>query len=214
LFYWQFQRQGSARRRAVLGVCRGLLLLLLLVTLADPVLQLRLVHEQRPLIYVVFDGTDSMSIEDEYTSVERAAIEKSVGDPRGAAPNAKPSRIEYVQKLIRKKQDNLITRLATYKQADVEAFTFDGNTTSQLRKLRLAPSGQRQLDQAYLAEQLKTTGQVTALGSVLDEIAQQFGSRRLAAVILFSDFDQNSGPPPLSGPQSSAARLSVPIYTV
>src|SRR4029079_6342210 len=45
MFYWRFQSHGSARRRIALGVCRGLLLVLLLVALADPVLRLKLAHE-------------------------------------------------------------------------------------------------------------------------------------------------------------------------
>jgi hypothetical protein len=214
LFYWQFQRQVSSRRRIALGAVRGTVLLLLLLALADPVLQLKLVHQQRPLVYVIFDGTDSMSIADEYSSKEQEAIDKAVGGTRGAASSAKSSRIEYVQKLIRKPQDNFLARLATDRQSDIETFTFDGHTTSQLRKLSPATGSKRRLDPAQIADQLKSTGQVTALGSVLEEIQQEFGSRRLAAVILFSDFDQNSGPSPIAGPQSPAAGLRVPIYTV
>jgi len=210
VFYWRFQQHGSGRRRIALGIVRGVVLLLLLIALADPVLQLNLVHEQRPLVYVIFDGTESMSIADEYSSREQAALDRAVG----AGGSSKRSRIEYVQKLIRKPQDNLLKRLSTEGQADIEAFTFDGNTTSQLRKLSPASGSKRRLEPEHLADQLKATGQVTALGSALDEIQQQFGSRRLAAVVLFSDFDQNSGPSPVAGTLSPAASLRVPIYTV
>jgi hypothetical protein len=213
-FYWQLQRQGSPGRRIALGVVRGIVLLLLLLALADPVLQLKLVHQQRPLLYVIFDGTESMSIGDEYSTGEQAAIDRAVGAPRGAASSSKRSRMEYVQQILRKPQDNLLSRLIHDCQADVEAFTFDGNTTSQLRKLGAATGGKRRLDAIQIADQLKATGQVTALGSVLEEVQQQFGSRRLAGVILFSDFDQNSGPSPAAGAQSPAARLRTPIYTV
>ncbi len=213
-FYWRFQRQVSTRRRIGLAVVRGSLLLLLLMALADPVLQLKLVREQRPLVYVIVDGTESMSIVDEYSSREQAAIERAVGNAQGAAGAGKSTRLENVQKLIRKSQGNLLTRLINERKADVETFIFDGNTTSQLRKLSSAAGGKRRLDPAHVADQLQATGQVTALGSVLDEIQQQFGSRRLAAVILLSDFDQNSGPAPVGGAESAAARLRVPIYTV
>src|SRR5205814_2418287 len=97
-----------------------------------------------------------------------------------------------------------LSQLINREHADVEVFTFDGHTTSQLRKMRLAPGSQRRPDPNHLAQQLKPTGQVTALGSVLDELGQQFSSRRLQAVILVSDFDQNSGPLPLGGSQSPA----------
>src|SRR5205823_14076323 len=70
-------------------------------------------------------------------------------------------------------------------------------------------------DPSFLAEQLTTKGQVTALGSVMQEVGQQLGSSRLTGVIIFSDFANNSGVPPAgSGPQSPTARLGIPIYTV
>jgi hypothetical protein len=213
-FYWRWQQRGSRWGRLVLGVSRGLLLLLLSITLADPILQLGLIHEQRPLVYLVFDGTDSMAIADDYAASQRAAIAKaSGGKSAGMSPGAKPTRLDYVRQWVASKKDNPIARLTT-QHADVEAFIFDGNATSQLRKLRLSPAGQRRADPSFLSEELKATGQVTALGSVLEELGQQFASRRLQAVVLVSDFDQNSGPLPLGGPQSPAERLGVPIYTV
>src|SRR5436190_884366 len=60
-FYLRLQ-EGRRWLRLALGIFRGILLALLLVTLADPVLQLNLVNRQRPLLYVAFDGTDSMAI--------------------------------------------------------------------------------------------------------------------------------------------------------
>ena len=69
-----------------------------------------------------------------------------------------------------------------------------------LRRLRGGEASR--LDLAKLNEQLRATGQVTALGSVLSEIEQQYRSRRLAGVVLLSDFAQNSGPAPLAiGPR-------------
>jgi hypothetical protein len=215
-FYLRLQNKGSARGRIALGMIRGLTLALLLVTLADPVVQLGIVKLQRPLVYLVLDGTDSMAITDDLTSRERAAIEKAVGwQPSGSTRSENPSRLDYMQSLLRNRTNNVITRLATDRQCDVEAFLFDGNTTSQLRKLAVARKGERRIDPAHIAEQLTSKGQVTALGSVLEEISQQFGSSRLAGVVLVSDFAQNSGISPLGeGPQSPAVRLGVPLYAV
>src|SRR5262245_45054620 len=71
VFYVRVQMQGPRWARTILGVARGLLLAMLLVTMADPVLELGLVNLQRPLLYVVLDGTDSMAIEDELPGGER-----------------------------------------------------------------------------------------------------------------------------------------------
>ena len=229
VFYLRYQVKGPAGPRFSLGVCRGLLLALLFVTLADPVLRLTVVNKQKPFLYLVFDGTDSMAIEDELPDSERRVIEQAVGFAAAARPRnerpaeedaAGPSRMDYLQALLRKGNENLIERLAGQQQVQLEAFLFDGNTTSQLRKLELgklglAGLGSGSVDPRHLADQLSTKGQVTALGSVVHEVGQQFGSGRLAGVVVFSDFAHNSGIAPLgTGEQSPAARLGVPIYAV
>ena len=49
--------------------------------------------------------------------------------------------MDYVQALLRKSQNNVLEKLQHEKQVQFEAFVFDGNTTSQLRKLSLNPAG-------------------------------------------------------------------------
>src|SRR6185437_9871991 len=58
--------------------------------------------------------------------------------------------------------------------------------------------------------QLTTTGQVTALGKAFDDLAMRYATSNLAGVVVVSDFDQNSGPPPLA----KAKNLHVPVFTV
>lgn len=226
IFYVKWQQKGPRGPRIALAVFRGILLALVLFTLADPILQLIVENKQAPFLYVIFDGTDSMAIEDELPDAERAAIERAVGytptrraSEGVASPatpaNGKPSRMAYLQALLSKRDNNPLAKLTAEKKVQLEAFLFDGNTTSQLRKLNLSKTAGGAFDPAYLAEQLTTKGQVTALGSVVHEVGQQFGSGRLAGVVLFSDFAHNSGLAPLgAGPQSPAEKLGVPLYTV
>ena len=232
VFYLRYQAKGPVGPRISLAICRGLLLALLFITLADPVLRLTVVNKQKPFLYFVFDGTDSMAIEDELPEAERKAIESAV-DYRGPKPEAAarevstsnplppatgPSRMDYMAALLRKPTENLLTKLTNDKEVQIEAYLFDGDSTSRLRKLqlnRLSSLVGGGVDPAYLADQLSTKGQVTALGSVVHEVGEQFGSGRLAGVVMFSDFAHNSGIAPLSaGEQSPAARLGVPIYAV
>src|SRR5262245_34134226 len=70
-FYVKLQTQVSLGWRIGLGAVRGLILALLLITLADPVLRITLLHKQSPYLYVLVDGTDSMAIEDELPSEQR-----------------------------------------------------------------------------------------------------------------------------------------------
>ncbi|HPM83533.1 MAG TPA: hypothetical protein PLF81_22670, partial [Candidatus Anammoximicrobium sp.] len=219
VFYLKYQRRGSRGARLALGLSRGLLLILLLLTLADPVLRVSLTDVKPPLVYLVFDGTDSMAIQDEFPDEQASALARATGwqPPEGVA-NKKPSRADYLQSLLSKERDNLLVRLAEDKRYRLEAFVFDGNTTSQLRKLELRAGGGDTPDPKYVAGQLTTRGQVTALGAALNDMSQQFGAGNLAAVVMFSDFAQNSGVAPIGGQSESssspAARLGVPVYTV
>ncbi len=218
LFYIRCQHRGSLTARAALGGSRGLLLALLFITLANPVLKVSLTNSQRPLLYMVFDGTDSMAIEDDLSERQRDALAQAVGlmTTDGEANNI--SRIAYAQALLRKQERNLLTRMREEKNYRVEAFLFDGNTTSQLRKLDLNNSGKGDLDPRHIASRLTTKGQVTALGTVLNDVGQQFGAGNLAGVVMFSDFAHNSGIAPLGNQsgrgRSPAGNLGVPIYTV
>jgi hypothetical protein len=219
LFYLRFQHRGSPAARLGLGLSRGLLLGLLLLTLADPVLRVSLTDVKPPLLYLVFDGTDSMAIEDEYPDDQRAALARATdwSSPTDAA-SRNPSRHEYLQAFLTKSQHNLLTRLDDDQRFQIECFLFDGNTTSRLRKLQPNAGGGERLDAKHLAGQLTTEGQVTALGAVLHDISQQFGAGKLGAVVMFSDFAQNSGLAPVGGrdgaANSPAVKLGVPIYAV
>ena len=157
VFYVKFQHRGSRAARLALGLCRGLLLALLLLTLADPVLRVSLTDVKPPLVYLVFDGTDSMAIEDEYPEDQQAALGSATGwQPKEGAANKKPSRVDYLQALLTKERKNLLSRLANDKQYRVESFLFDGNTTSQLRKLEAKPGGGETPDPKHVAGQLTT----------------------------------------------------------
>jgi len=218
LFYIRFQQRGSLVTRAALGGSRGLLLALLFITLANPVLKVSLTSVQRPLLYMVFDGTDSMAIEDDFSDRQRDELAYAVGPMTTNGKSDGVSRIAYVQTLLRRQRSNLLTRVCKEKDYRVEAFLFDGNTTSQLRKLNLNQSAKADPDPGLIADQLTTNGQVSALGAVLNDVGQQFGAGNLAVVVVFSDFAHNSGIAPLgnhsrSG-RSPAGNLGVPIYTV
>lgn len=210
-FYVKFQPRGSTTSRVCLAISRGLLLAMLFLTLADPILRITTTRTQKPDLFVIVDGTDSMAIEDKLLPKERAALASATGLALPGEANA--TRIDLVKSLLAKKDQNLLEEL-TQKNVNLQMFVFDGNNTSQLRKL--SPEGVNTLDTAALAEQLTTKGQVTAIGSVLSDARQQ--ASNLAGIVLISDFANNAGPTPIgdaAGRQGSpAAKLNVPLYTV
>jgi hypothetical protein len=79
LFYARYQPTNRRKTRAALAVLRAVLLGLLLIILAEPVLTVKLTSSPRPLLWVLFDGTDSMAIEDEMPDAERERLALAVG---------------------------------------------------------------------------------------------------------------------------------------
>ena len=217
LFYLRGQSGPSRRARILLGLSRGLLLALLLLTLADPVLRVSLSSVQPPLVYLVFDATESMAIRDAYTEQEVRRLERAFQLPASADATSR-SRMDWVQAMVRDPRQNLVRALIEQHGCRVRAFAFDGNSTSRLRELEFPLDDGGVPAPEPLAEQLTTRGQVTAFGEMLEDAGRQFGDGRLSAVVVFSDFAHNAGIAPVGGhgqqQRSPAARLGVPLYTV
>jgi hypothetical protein len=227
VFYSRYQPATRRKTRFALGVLRALLLGLLLVILAEPVLTVKLTSSPRPLLWVLFDGTDSMAIEDEMPDADRALLAESVGlgpsksetgakrvdgsaapaegAPAGG-PAAKLSREQYVQAWLKKPQDNTLAKLSD----KFRIRTFIVDRADGVRSLEESSPGGEPIDAEKTAAELTTTGQVTALGKAFDDLALRHASANLAGVVVVSDFDQNSGPPPVA----KAKSLGVPIYTI
>jgi len=205
-FYLRYQQRASLARRITLGVLRGCLLALLFVTLADPVLQITKTAAAPPLVYLLFDGTDSMNIAD--------ASKKSAGGSVSEVEGRR--RIDFVRALLARKRDNPLLALAREKDYRLEAYLFEGENAGRLRRLTLGGSGEREVDPAELVapQQFTTTGRVTAIGAALEQLGEQVGATRLGGVVMVSDYSQNSGPAPVGDGAAPAKRLGAPIYAV
>src|SRR4030095_16228736 len=108
------------------------------------------INNKSPCLYLGFDATDSRAIENELPDAERKVIEAAVEyKPVVRAPRERkvstadeqpigdPSRMDYVGALLRTKNDNLLAKLTNDKDVQIEAYVFDGDSTSRLRKLEL-----------------------------------------------------------------------------
>src|SRR4029078_11529356 len=98
-FYLRYQPKGSPAARLAWGLVLGLSLCVLLLTLADPVARVTVTNEQEPTLYLVFDGTDSMAIQDEWTDAQRAEFVAAIGTGAGGSTHPH-SRIDYVKALL------------------------------------------------------------------------------------------------------------------
>jgi len=220
VFYARYQAGRRLGPRMGLAAARALVLCLLLVILAEPVLTVRVTSRLRPTLWMLFDGTDSMALSDEMPQAKRGQLAEAVGlvpesgkspsSPRkpssAGEPSKPPRRVDYVKALLRKQGNNLLERLGD--EFRLRAFLFD--RPDGVRAIDPAAGGDGRLDRTHLAEQLSTEGEVTAVGAALGDLARRHATSNLAGVVIFSDFNQNSGPPALK----EAGRLGVKIHTV
>lgn len=196
---WFYRTSPGIKRpalRGVLATIRAALLVLLVLYLAEPTLEFYVSVHPKPWLWLLFDGSQSMTIEDEQPS------------PTGstAAAPRKP-RIDTVRELLQAKENNTVERLA--EKFRLRAFLFD--RPGEVRPLDVADGEKNEkLDPAKLAEQLTTDGQVTALGDAFNDLGERYAAQRPAGVVVFSDFNKNAGLPPVE----AAARLDVPLYCV
>ena len=207
-FYLRHQTDRNHRTRVALLVVRGLLLSLVFLLLAEPILLLSLQSRKRPALWLLFDGTDSMNIADDLPEEERLATAKAVGmeQPSGEAAQRQPSRIDYLRALVQKKDDGLLERLS--KDFRLQAFVFD--SPQGVRSLPLVEESKGKPDGKKFAEQLSSVGKVTAISTAFTDLARRQTTTNVSGLIVFSDFNQNAGPPAVP----SAKQLGIEVYTV
>lgn len=217
-YYTRIQTGLSTLPAAMLAATRALILVMLVVTLADPTIRLTANRLLEPVLYLVLDGTESMNIRDNLTPDDIDKLNKAVGNEGTGSEMTPPalSRQQWVKAYLERQDNNLIDKLHDKHDMQIEYFIFDGESTSIARRIGGGTEQEPATPQEVAAE-LTTTGKVTALGELVNDLGNQ-SSRRLGGVVLFSDFAHNSGMAPLgsSGPNEPTPlqRLGVPLYTV
>jgi len=206
--YLKYQPTPWTRTRLVLAALRAAVLSVLLAILADPVLTVRLEHAPRPSLAILLDNTDSMAIRDELPEPERMRLAVATGiidDEEAASRSELPSRAQWVQDWLTRGGRVVLGRLE--ERFRLRPFAFD--RPDGIRALDCEGPGGR-IDWQRAAVQLTTDGQVTAMGKALDDLALRGAAGSMAGVVVISDFDHNSGPPPLA----RARALGLPVYAV
>ena len=220
-FYLRWQARGHRPPRLLLAGLRATALCFLLLILADPMLELTFVSLPKPVLWLLLDGSDSMSIPDELPGEERNSLAKTVDlsgyqanhaanrnlqEPSGGSNKApageRPARADYARALLSRPDKNLIERLSD--NFRLRFFTFA--ETEGVRTLSSSDEG----DRLKLTSDWQTTGPMTALGDAFEDLARKHATDNLAAVLVVSDFDQNAGTAPLA----AAKKLGVPVFTV
>ena len=230
-FYFRFQARGRRRTRIVLAVMRAIVLCVLLLIVADPILEVTLTSLPRPVFWVLVDGTDSMNIADQLGADELEKLDEATGltksfnrEPTATASangstNAvaagsrlndartnKPSRADYVRALLAKDDSNLLEKLA--ENFRLRIYRFD--RTDGVQSVELNSESNDSIDPKFIIGQLTAHGDVTAIGSALEDLSTHHSTANLAGALLISDFGQNSG----SAPLRPARDLGIPIFTL
>ena len=220
-FYLRWQLQGHRVTRFALASLRATTLCLAFLILTDPIAELTFVTLPKPVLWVMLDGSDSMSIPDELHKEERELLANAV-DFNGflasqaqittpqtsrptsgqSHPNEAPARADYVRALLVKSKNNLIERLSDSFRLRIFRFAETDGT-------HLLNSGDA-VDGRVIAGEWLTTGTTTSLGDAFEGLARQYSTDNLSAVLVFSDFDQNAGAAPIA----AAKKLQAPVFTV
>ena len=211
VFYVRYQRRTAASTRIGLSILRATALCAVFLLLAMPILSYDAIYVLRPSLWLLFDGSESMSIADDYAPVERDKIDKAVGvagnEATGAvSPGVNRTRQEYVKALLLKDNGKLLKDLAA--DFRLRAFIFD--QADGVRTIELSKDDGTAVDAAYLVAQLTAEGQSTAIGAAMQDLSRRHATGNLAGMVVFSDFDNNSGP----APRPAAKDVGVPLYTI
>lgn len=206
-FYRRRQPTLPWATRLALTVLRGAALALVVAMLADPVLEIAVRHGGRPSLLLLFDGSESMAIEDALPDTERAGLAKATGLDAGDGPStsAPRSRQDYVAAWVRKAGSPLRDLASRFR---LRSYLLEAG--GAVRSLDAGGTAEDGFDGDTIADQLTTTGEVTALGGGFEQLAQRQHPGSLQGVVVVSDFDQNAGPPAAEG----ARRLRVPVHAV
>ncbi|MEC9091373.1 MAG: hypothetical protein VX776_08190, partial [Planctomycetota bacterium] len=199
-FYYRFQNEQplekKRQRRVLLATFRCLLLATIGFILAEPVVSVSLTEHPRPILLMLFDGSDSMNLVDELSNEQADSLNQMTPDSMDPASK---TRLELLN--ITLKQGKLAEAVgALHEKFDVRYYTTDEGHS--IKELEQNPESKD------LSEDLKAEIQTTAIGSSLDDLNRRHGTRHLAGVVLISDYGQNAGNPALT----SAEQLGVPIY--
>ncbi|MBP90609.1 MAG: hypothetical protein CMJ64_28520 [Planctomycetaceae bacterium] len=186
VFYARFEEKRSTFVARLLTAIRATLLVLLVLTLAAPLVRSSATMERRPRVLVVIDNTESMNLAD------------------AKLPGMKPiRRADRVVKLAAGEK-GFFGRLEAQRGYELTFATFSGDEQRPLETMALAD----------LAGKLTCSGTRTDLAAVIQESAARTDVASLGAVLFISDFAHN-GSTPLSPSSSELVDdFPVPIWTI
>ncbi len=185
VFYRRFENCKSQATRIVLSTLRAVLVCMLVLTLAAPLVHSSATVLRLPLVFVVIDDSESMSLD-----------EASASDP------APITRVERLRQLFSEEGDDLVRRLEQDAQCRVQAFRLGNDTNATLNKLSLNS----------IAAELRADGAATPLLEALSSLPTQASSDRASAMIVLSDFVDTSNADSREKQLAELAAIGIPVH--
>jgi hypothetical protein len=213
---WSYRSENvpSRTRRVLMTTFQALALSLLCAMLMGPAIAYKLIKPIRQTVLVLLDTSESMSLTDKREDPQdieeaAAALGKTTRVETGGQvrPQALPqavsslSRLKLAQAALENTSINLLPRLAA--ACEVRFFCFDDT---------LKPCGGEGPDLAWLRGQT-ATGQLSRIGSAVDEAVARYAGQPIAGVVVLSDFAWNHGEDPLVVAERFRER-GIPVYTI
>lgn len=222
----------TPRQRAILTACRTAVLALLVFVLAGPSLKLEEKIEEKPVVALVVDASDSMRLPvGRLPATSIAAVATAAGMPPPAAEDeaatvaavetvSRLSRGELVQSVLDAQRDTTLRQL--HDQFDVRRY----EVARRPRRLAEEPTGSgdaaasRQPQTAPAQPAAPPERYDTALGAGIQMAMDDASDRALAAVVLLTDGRSTTGIDPLeavrrateaAGGKPRAPVLAVPV---
>jgi len=210
VFYVRYQGMRNKKASIFMAIFRAVLLSILVWILAEPEIAMKVRQNPRPLLLMLFDGTDSMNMVDGISDETQASFKKALGDeaPKFDDDANRPTRQDLVQASLRSEQLSWLDKLS--RKFRLRGYVLD--QSDQVREILMPQLEEsEQVSAESVAGQLEgTKASVTALGTAMDDLRRRSRSHLLAGVVVVSDFNQNRGQPVLH----AAERFKMPVYTV
>lgn len=213
--WYIYRRQAIAlstagpRLRWTLTATRVAILLLLIVVLAAPSLKLNLEIEKRPIVALVFDESQSMSLpagpfdEEELTNTAATLGLPSVDgkvEPATKATIAQMPRAELVRRAVARQADEWLKPLAE---------KYELRYYSLGESLKHLPTQA----EAYAPPAFEPQAAETRIGDGVAKLLDEAAGRQIAGIVLFSDGENTAGRAPADAARA-AADAGAPLFAV
>ncbi len=209
LLVWQVYRRergrASARYKAMLAALRIIALAVLVLALLAPTVVVRRSKLQESYVPILLDVSDSMGLSDRYRDDELVArLAQAIGLTDGLELPPQPEIAERVRSMSRAEIANAI-----FSRPEYDLIERIGEA-SRVRPYLFATG----LTEASSLE-IEPSGPATAVGANIRAAIERLRGQRIAAMVVVSDWDSNTGIDPLEAAQDAlAGDPAFPIFAV